>query len=80
MEVTKWKYIGTKDEYHIGPMAEDFYRFFNVGDDKHISDMDKTGVLFLGVKELYNENKLLQQTIAGLQQEIQLLKDALNSH
>ena len=56
LEVTKWKYKGTADEYHYGPMADDFHRLFNVADDSSISDMDKTGVLFLGVQALSAED------------------------
>jgi hypothetical protein len=59
LEVTKWKYKGTDREYHYGPMADDFLRLFKVGDDSSISDMDKTGVLFLGMQALIEKNKSL---------------------
>jgi hypothetical protein len=57
LEITKWKYKGTDNEYHYGPMADDFYRLFKVGDDSSISDMDKTGVLFLGMQALSKMNE-----------------------
>ena len=57
LKITQWKYIGTKNEYHIGPMADDFHRLFEVGDDSSISSMDKTGVLFLGVQALSENQK-----------------------
>jgi hypothetical protein len=66
LEVTKWKYKGTENEYHYGPMADDFYRLFQVGDDSSISDMDKTGVLFLGMQALSDENGKLKLEIENL--------------
>jgi len=56
LKISEWKYKGTEDEYHIGPMAEDFHRLFEVGDDSSISSMDKTGVLFLGIQALSGED------------------------
>lgn len=37
-------------------MADDFHRLFAVGDDSSVSDMDKTGILFLGVQQLIKMN------------------------
>src|SRR5258706_4922639 len=70
MEVTKWKYKGTENEYHYGPMAEDFYQLFNVGDGKSISDMDKTGVLFLAVQALDASNRELKAKLTALQDQV----------
>src|SRR5258706_154257 len=70
MEVTKWKYKGTENEYHYGPMAEDFYQLFNVGDGKSISDMDKTGVLFLAVQALDASNRELTAKLTALQDQV----------
>ena len=62
LEVTKWKYKGTANEYHYGPMADDFHRLFAVGDDSSTSDLDKTGVLFLGMQALIDENRKIECT------------------
>ncbi|HXB11296.1 MAG TPA: tail fiber domain-containing protein, partial [Bacteroidia bacterium] len=44
LSITKWKYKGTS-EYHVGPMAQDFYSSFNLGtDNTHISTIDPAGV------------------------------------
>ena len=37
-------------------MAADFHKLFEVGDDSSISSMDKTGVLFLGIQALADED------------------------
>ncbi len=56
LKVSKWMYTGTREEYHIGPMAAEFHQLFEVGDDSSISAMDKTGVLFLGIQALSEED------------------------
>ncbi len=70
LKISQWKYKGTENEYHIGPMAEDFHRMFEVGDDSSISSMDKTGVLFLAVQALSDENEKLKSEIADLKVSI----------
>ena len=67
LDVLGWYYKGT-NEYHIGPIAEDFYSAFGTGnqDDqaystKHISSVDPAGIALIGVKELMKENDKLQQ-------------------
>jgi len=77
--VCMWRYKGT-NEYHIGPMAEDFYKIFGTGtDDKHLSSSDVSGVALIAIKELIRkietqqeEIKLLENRVAELEQ---LLKD-----
>lgn len=50
--IKRWKYIGT-NEYHIGPIAEEFYTMFKTGNDnKHISTIDPSGVALVAIKEL----------------------------
>jgi len=74
LPVTKWKYKGTEHEYHYGPMADDFHKLFSVGDDSSISDMDKTGVLFLGMQQLIKMNDEKDARINELQKQIDELK------
>jgi hypothetical protein len=52
---------------HIGPMAQDFYAAFNVGeDDKHISTVDEEGVALAAIQGLYQENQALKSQNADL--------------
>ena len=59
LDVSRWNYI-TQDQSieHIGPMAQDFYRLFNLGeDDKHINTLDPDGVALAAIKALYEKSK-----------------------
>jgi hypothetical protein len=61
LSITRWKYKGT-NEYHIGPMAQDFYKLFKVGtDDKSISSIDPAGIALKAIQE--------QQKIIDAQQK-----------
>jgi len=63
---------------HIGPMAQDFYTAFGLGeDDRHISTVDMDGValasvqaLYLMVKELREENRALRARLELLEQTV----------
>jgi len=79
LEITKWKYKGTDNEYHYGPMADDFHRLFGVDDDSSIADMDKTGVLFLGMQQLIKINKEKDASIDSLKSEIANLKSEIEN-
>jgi hypothetical protein len=59
---------------HIGPMAQDFFAAFNVGeDDKHITTVDEGGVALAAIQGL---NQKLEETTAELR-ELVRQKDAL---
>ena len=82
LSVTEWNYIADDPNIkHIGPMAQDFYAAFGLGDDTTIAAMDKAGVALIGIQELSSklaslnsvvetvtaENKLLQERIEKLE-------------
>lgn len=71
--IQKWKYKGT-NEYHIGPVAEDFYKLFGLGtDDKGISTVDPAGIALTAIKEQ-------QKMIIQLQEEINKLKSIIQQN
>lgn len=71
LSVTRWKYKGTDNEYHIGPMAQDFYRTFQVGtDDQSISTIDPSGVALLGVQALAQKSEQDSLRIVSLEQKL----------
>ncbi len=71
LDITRWKYKGT-NEYHIGPMAQDFYALFNLGgDDKRISTIDPSGIALAAIKALNDKIEEQQKTINEL---IELVK------
>ena len=78
IEITKWNYI-TQDEHikHIGPMAQDFYKYFQIGTDStRINSLDFDGINLLLLQAIYektiayeNQNK----TLDTLEQELEKL-------
>jgi hypothetical protein len=76
MPITSWNY-NSQDETirHIGPMAQDFYAAFGVGeDDKHITTIDADGVALAAIQGLYAENQDLKTEVGTLKQEVQTLQ------
>jgi trimeric autotransporter adhesin len=64
MPVQKWKYKGT-NEYHIGPVAEDFYKLFGLGtDDKGISTVDPAGIALAAIQE---QQKIIEQLLKRIE-------------
>ena len=58
--ISTWSYRSQDPSiHHIGPMAQDFYGAFHVGEDNHyISTVDEEGVALAAIQELY---RLVQQ-------------------
>jgi hypothetical protein len=76
LEITEWNH---KDEgksvRHIGPVAQDFYAVFGLGnDDKSISTVDPSGVALAGIKELIQENRELRGLILKLEKRVDELE------
>jgi hypothetical protein len=58
LPVSEWSYISERGVRHIGPMAQDFYAAFKVGeDDRHITTIDEDGVALAAVKAVHAENE-----------------------
>ncbi len=55
LPLSMWNYKSEGSEIqHIGPMAQDFYAAFGLGeDDKHISTVDASGVALAAIQGLY---------------------------
>lgn len=80
LDITRWKYKNTTNEYHIGPMAQDFYKLFNVGlDDKSISTIDPSGVALLAIQALSAINNEQEKSIQDLQEQIDELKKVISN-
>jgi hypothetical protein len=53
LPVTTWRYKSERGVRHVGPMAQDFYSAFGVGeDDRHITSIDEDGVALAAIKAL----------------------------
>jgi hypothetical protein len=70
--ITTWNYKAEPDAIrHLGPMAQDFYEAFRLGeDDKHISTIDEGGVALAAVQALYHENQRQQAALDEQQRQI----------
>lgn len=72
LEVTEWNYKADDPSIrHIGPMAQDFYALFNVGDDSTIAAMDKAGVALIGIQALSANQNEQNNKIESLEVELQ---------
>ena len=69
--ISQWSYKAQDPGIeHIGPMAQDFYAAFGLGeDDKHINTLDPDGVALAAIQGLYELVKEKEAEIARLQQE-----------
>ena len=76
MPITTWNYNSQNQTIrHIGPMAQDFYNAFNVGEDElHITTIDADGVALAAIQGL---NAELQETVKSRDTQIQQLQQQL---
>ena len=78
MPVATWQYKAQDQKYrHIGPMAQDFYSAFGLGEsDKGIDTVDADGVALAAIQGL---NAKLERENASLRTELDDLKAAVKS-
>ena len=76
MPITSWRYIGEDtSKRHIGPMAQDFWAAFGLGDDdKHIGTIDESGVALAAIKGLNARVEEQQREIAELREQVRYTK------
>ena len=65
LPLSTWQYTSERGVRHVGPMAQDFYAAFGVGeDDRHITSIDEDGVALAAIKavnaKLDHENLALR--------------------
>ena len=62
----------------MGPMAQDFYAAFGLGeDDMHIETVDADGVALAAIQALYRMNQQQQEEIRQLQSRVADLQERL---
>ncbi len=67
LPVSEWSYTSERGVRHVGPMAQDFYAAFGVGeDDRHITSIDEDGVALAAIKALHTENLRMHAENANL--------------
>jgi hypothetical protein len=80
LPISTWRYKAQDAAIrHIGPMAQDFYAAFKVGEDeRHITQVDEGGVALAAIqglnKKLEAENAQLRQQLAALATRLSALE------
>jgi hypothetical protein len=69
MPIQQWSYKSQDPSIeHIGPMAQDFWKEFHVGDDSlTISTIDPGGIALAAIQELAKENSKLETQNSNLE-------------
>lgn len=80
--VTTWNYVSQSDSIrHMGPMAQDFFAAFGLGeDDKHIGTVDADGVVLAAIQGLLERierleiaNDRLKEQLASTEKRLDML-------
>ena len=75
LPVSLWSYKTDAGVRHVGPMAEDFHKFFGLGeDDRHIAPGDQAGIALLAVQGLDQVVQEKDKEIADLKGRIETLE------
>jgi hypothetical protein len=77
LPIKQWSYLSQDASIeHIGPMAQDFYSLFGLGEsDKTISTIDPAGVALAAIQALCKENQELKMRLTDLEKRLQLLEE-----
>jgi hypothetical protein len=77
LPVAEWSYDSERGVRHVGPMAQDFYAAFKIGeDDRHITAIDEDGVALAAIKGLDAKLERRDAEIADLRRELRALEAA----
>jgi hypothetical protein len=79
LPITRWRYKGSNEGDHIGPVAEDFHAAFGTGKDpQYITTVDADGVALVAIKALKQENDSLRQKNADLEARLARIEALLS--
>ncbi len=81
LSISRWSYkTQDPDIEHIGPMAQDFYAAFGVGEDnRFITAIDADGVALAAIKSLYRITQKQDTEIDALKSELSELKGLIRT-
>jgi hypothetical protein len=80
LPVSEWSYTSEGGVRHLGPMAQDFYTAFGVGeDDRHITSIDEDGVALAAIKALNAKLTSTLRTLRAKDSEVGSLRVRLAS-
>lgn len=70
LEISEWSYKDSPADRHVGPMAQDFYAAFGLGNsDTGIATLDSSGVALAAIKALIVENASLKERLSLLESQ-----------
>jgi hypothetical protein len=80
LAISTWNYKSQDASVrHIGPMAQDFFATFKLGEgDKTIATIDPDGVALAAIQGLHEELKDRDNRIDGLQQQVRQQQEQIN--
>ena len=77
MPVTRWRYRGGEDAWHLGPVAEDFHAAFGLGgNERYIGTVDADGVALAAIQGLAQRE---DARVAALERENAALKRSVDA-
>jgi hypothetical protein len=81
LPITKWSYRNeNRNVKHIGPMAQDFYAAFGLGnDEKSIGTVDADGVALASIKALESRTSKILTELETLKAENEVLRKQLGA-
>ncbi|HZO95519.1 MAG TPA: tail fiber domain-containing protein [Candidatus Baltobacteraceae bacterium] len=80
LPISRWSYRTERGVRHIGPMAQDFYSAFAVGeDDRHITSIDEDGVALAAIQALRRENQALHARLGAQSAQIAAMQAQIRS-
>ena len=78
LPITEWSYKTEQGVRHIGPMAQDFYAAFGVGeDDRHVTSVDEEGVALAAIQGLNQKVEEQARELKSKDAAIQALEERL---
>jgi hypothetical protein len=78
LPLSEWSYKTDANTRHIGPMAQDFYSAFNVGqDEKFITTVDESGVALAAIQGLNQKLEQKDAEVLALKQRLEKLEQLL---
>jgi Chaperone of endosialidase len=81
MPVTSWNYIAEgASARHLGPMAQDFYAAFGLGQsERSIATVDESGIALAAIKALYARARDDEAALQKKDEQIRALQDGLDA-
>jgi len=81
LPVSTWRYKTESGVRHVGPMAQDFYAAFGVGEDsRHITSIDEDGVALAAIKALASKIGKLEGENAQLRARLTAVESKVARH